>query len=56
MTYFKKKKSFLFDSLIYEDDFRKRQIKQEQLHLMKNVFLVFLNIAIADVFTFLAAF
>jgi hypothetical protein len=40
----------------YSHDFRKRQIKQELVQLRKNVFLVFLNIAIADVFTLFAAF
>jgi hypothetical protein len=37
------------------DDFRKRQIKQELVQLRKNVFLVFLHIAISDVFTLFAA-
>jgi hypothetical protein len=41
---------------VCSDDFRKRQIKQVLVQLMKNVFLDFLSIAIADVFTLFAAF
>jgi hypothetical protein len=41
---------------VCSDDFRKRQIKQEPVQSMKNVFLDFLSIEIADVFTLFAAF